>query len=476
MEQVAKLPKNLKMFIAISLFALIGGYYYVVALSTDYRWFIYIHAGILFFAGMAVFLKDIKAFLIFVMLFSLALGFGRHIIHYRPPFESVLFSTGIRIDAVEAVLVLCYAHWAVNLAGKTDQIRPITMGGRVGTLFLAWIAYVFVSNLLEASHLDYSVYEVIVYVKGFLLYFYLVNNIKDENELKIVTYGIFAACVVQSLYMILQYATKTSYTISGDWISYIGPEGFRSRGFYGSPDAHATFLAIVFPVFVLAWFVVQDIFKKAAVLSSIIIILTAIIFSKVRIAFASMGLGSIVAIWMAYRKGWLSQGQVISTMIAGIFMTIAVIPLVYERFAYGIYGEDRIPLLVTAFNMFKSNALFGVGANNYNFVVLQYIPPNFLSEWLFTVHSEYLLRLAETGILGFLLYYGFVLLVMYRLFQGSMSDRPLIFMISCGFFAAFIGSFVHRIVSMYHYQQVFALQSVVFALSVIVNTLDKRES
>ena len=163
-------------------------------------------------------------------------------------------------------------------------------------------------------------------------------------------------------------------------------------------------------------------------------------------------------------------------MIAGIFMTIAVIPLVYERFAYGIYGEDRIPLLVTAFNMFKSNALFGVGANNYNFVVLQYIPPNFLSEWLFTVHSEYLLRLAETGILGFLLYYGFVLLVMYRLFQGSMSDRPLIFMISCGFFAAFIGSFVHRIVSMYHYQQVFALQSVVFALSVIVNTLDKRES
>ena len=109
-------------------------------------------------------------------------------------------------------------------------------------------------------------------------------------------------------------------------------------------------------------------------------------------------------------------------------------------------------------------------------MVLQFIPPNFLSQWLFTVHSEYLLRLAETGILGFLLYYGFVLLVMYRLFQGLMSDRPLIFMISCGFFAAFIGSFVHRIVSMYHYQQVFALQSVVFALSVIVNTLDKRES
>jgi len=157
-------------------------------------------------------------------------------------------------------------------------------------------------------------------------------------------------------------------------------------------------------------------------------------------------------------------------------MTIAVIPLVYERFAYGTYGEDRFPLLVTAYNMFTSNILFGVGANNYNFVVLQFIPPNFLSEWLFTVHSEYLLRLAETGIMGFLLYYGFVLFVMYRLFQGSLSQRPLIFMISCGFFAAFVGSFVHRIVSMYHYQQVFSLQCVIFALSEIVNTLDKRES
>ncbi len=208
MEQTAKIPQNIKLFVAISLLALIGGYYYVVALSTDYRWFIYIHAGILFFAGMAVFLKNIKSYLIFVMMFSLALGLGRHIIHFRPPFESVLFSTGIRIDAAEVLLMLCYAHWAVSLVGKTDQIRPITMGGRLGTLFLTWIAYVFVSKLFESDRSDYLVYEVIVYVKGFLLYLYLVNNIKDDDELKILIYGIFAACVVQSLYMILQYVTK----------------------------------------------------------------------------------------------------------------------------------------------------------------------------------------------------------------------------------------------------------------------------
>ena len=139
-------------------------------------------------------------------------------------------------------------------------------------------------------------YEIIVYIKGFLLYFYLINNINEENELKIVVFCLFSACVIQALYLIFQYITKTSYTIQGDWIGFIGPEGFRSRGFYGSPDAHAVFLVTIFPVFLLATYLVRGTLKRFLLLASIALIIMAILFTKVRIAIAALGV-SVPSHW-----------------------------------------------------------------------------------------------------------------------------------------------------------------------------------
>ena len=476
MDRILTINKNLKLFLITAFLALAGGYLYVMALGTGFRAFIIIHGGILFFAGVAIFLRNIKPFLIFTTLFAIALGYGRHFVYQKLPFESVLYSAGIRLDGSELILIICYIHWAVSSAGSSEIARPLTIGGKVGAVFLTWIIYVFFSSFLTATQEDYSLYEVLVYVKGFLLYFYLVNNIKDKYYLKLVVYALFTACVVQSLYMIFQYITKTAYTINGDWIEYVGAEGFRSRGFYGSPDAHATFLATIFPMFFIALFVVKDLFKKAAILTSMVIIIAAIICSKVRIAFASIGIGVTVAVLVGYVKGRFTKNQIAGVIIGGAFGTLIIIPFVYARFAYGVYGEDRWPLIVTAYNMFKSNILFGVGANNYNFVVMKYIPPSMLADWIYTVHDEYLLRIAETGVLGFCFYYYLIWTVTKEFYRGLAVKNDLLYMVACGLFSAFIGSFFHRFVSMYHYQQVYLLHCVVYSMAVIVNELRREES
>ena len=471
MDSILPLNKNLKTFLITSFLALTGGYFYVAALGTGFRAFIIIHGGILFFAGVAIFLRNIKEFLIFSTVFAIGLGYGRHFIFERPAFESVLYSIGIRLDGSELILIICYIHWIISSIGSQGPKKQFTIGGKVGVIFLSWVTYVFLSSFLTATREDFSLYEVFVYVKGFLLYLYLVNNIRNKYYLRVVIYAIFATCVVQSLYMILQYVTKTAYTINGDWISYIGPEGFRSRGFFGSPDAHATFLATIFPMFFLALFFTGDLFKKALIFSAMVTIMAAIVCSKVRIAFASIGIGLATAVLVSYYRGWLSKNQIAGTIIAGALGVLVLIPFVYARFAYGIYGEDRWPLVVTAYNMFKGNILFGVGANNYNFVVQNYIPPSMSTAWLFTVHDEYLLRIAETGLLGFCFYYYLIWTVTKEFYHALSTKDMLVYVVACGLFSAFVGSFFHRLVSMYHYQQVYLLHCTIYALAFVVNSL-----
>jgi hypothetical protein len=310
-------------------------------------------------------------------------------------------------------------------------------------------------------------------VKGFFLYFYLLNNINNEQELKVAIYAVCAGCLILALYMLAQFATQTNYTIQGVLLEGMGPEGFRSHGFSGSPDNSAAFLVNVFPVFLVGLFLVVDFRRKALIVTSMVMIVLALIASKVRIAQLSLLVSVLILMFVMYRRRWLSKGQALAGLMGVFFTILLIIPLVYERFAYGPTGEDRWALMVTAYSMFKGNILLGVGSNNYNFVVLDYVPPELLKAWVYTVHSEYLLRLSETGILGFLLYYAFTTVVIMTFYRGTFSKNRLIFLVSCGFFSAMLGSFIHRLASMYHYQQFFMFESTIFAFCALVGLHEK---
>ncbi|MGO8823216.1 MAG: O-antigen ligase family protein [Desulfomonilaceae bacterium] len=463
----------MKLFIAISIFALIGGYLYVTALATGYRGLIFIHGSILFFAAIAIFLRNIKAFLVFTMLVGLAFSYGFYLSYQPPPLTAPPFSSGIRLEAIDVVLIVCYIHWGVSLATNSDIIRPIALGGRVGGLFLAWVLFIFVSGFISATRLDYSLYEGVDYVKGFLLYFYLINNIRDEYDLRIVVYALCAACVIESVWMMFQFIVKQNYMLQGEYIIYIGREGFRSVGFLGTPDACAIILSTIFPIFLVGSLLVKNVFKKFMIVFSILLITVAIMFSQTRITAAVFGIGIITSLSISYRRGWLSKGQILLATTVTILAVLVSIPIVYQRFAFGAYGEERWPLIITAYRIFKAHILFGIGPSNYNFVVDKFVPPELLGKWVFTVHDEYLLRLSETGILGFLIFYSLIITVTARFYRSTFTKSPLIFLVSCGLFASTIGSFVHRLTSIYHIHQVFFLTCTVYALSVIVGSIEK---
>jgi O-antigen ligase len=119
----------------------------------------------------------------------------------------------------------------------------------------------------------------------------------------------------------------------------------------------------------------------------------------------------------------------------------------------------------TAMNMFESNWLAGVGKGNYFLEANQYIPQELRGTWVYTVHNEYLLHLAETGIIGFALYYLILLLAIKKLWFGTRSSNPWVVALSLGFFAALIASFPNRFFSMYQFISTFLLYCVILALA-----------
>ena len=280
-----------------------------------------------------------------------------------------------------------------------------------------------------------------------------------------------AVGIVQSLYLIFQFITKTSYTIQGESISIDVEEGFRSKGFFGSYDAHAIFLATILPIFLASFLVYSQPAKRLAAVASMILLMFGVASTRARIALSSLGISVLIIPILTYKRGKLSSRRTALTIIACILVGMMSIPMLYQRFVASPYGEARLPLVATALSMIKDHLIFGVGPNNYNFLVDQYVPPRWRGTWSYTVHNEYLLRIAETGILAASLYYAMIILAIMKFAGSTRSQDRLVYSVSAGLFSALIASIPHRIVSIYHHQQYFTLFCIILALAYVVGRL-----
>ncbi len=476
MQDAASPVRNSTTMIATAIVAIILGYLYVQAFAAGWRAIFMVHALVLFFLGCALFIRDLRSFLLFVMIFAIPLQYGYHVTYQPlPEIETSPFSSGLRIDIVDVMLLLLYIHWGFSLAQQTLRRAHITLGGPIGKLLLIWTGYVLVAGILKAEHLNYTLYEVVELFKGFLLFFYLANNLTSARDLRVVIYALFANTIAQGLFIIFQYVTRLNYNVHGELSThFVALEGFRPAGFSGSWDESAAIMALALPALVLYYFVIKDKARHRAALISIGIVLLALILTKVRGAYFAFFISAVTAVAMSYWRGWITATQTFWVVFAAAGVLILGGPFIVHRLVTGTWGQDRIPLMLTAINMFKANWLLGVGANNYFFHIQQYLPVRLSGTWQYTVHNEYLQWAAETGLLGFLLYYTLVLVMMRKLWRLTVSADPWIFMASLGFFTAVLGSLLYRMSSPYFFQPLYSEFCAILGITYLLGVLEKR--
>ncbi|MGO9567714.1 MAG: O-antigen ligase family protein [Desulfomonilaceae bacterium] len=476
MQMAASSLRNSVTILVACIVAFILGYLYVQTFAVGWRAIFLIHAAVLFFLGCALFIRNLRSFLLFIMIFAIPLQYGYHVI-YQPMLDvqTSPFSSGVRIDVVDAVLWLLYMYWGFRLAQQRLGHTGITLGHSLGKLFLIWIVYVAIAGVLRSEHLNYTLFEIVTLFQGFMLFFYLINNLSSERDLRVVLYALFANTVAHALYIIMQSVTGFNYTVHGEASThFVEQEGFRPAGFAGSWDAAAAMMHLVLPVLFAYYFIAKNRAWHRAALMGIGIVLLGLLLTKVRGAWIATLVSAITVVAVSYLRGWISSTQTFKVAAGGIAVLVLAAPFVVERLITGAWGEDRLPLIYTAINMFKANWLLGVGPNNYFFHIEQYLPISLRHTWEAGVHNEYLMWAAETGLPGFLLYYSLLFVMLKKLWKLTASPDPWIYLASVGFFGAMVGSLPYRMTSPYFFLEVYSESCVVLAVTCVLQTLEKK--
>lgn len=474
MDKNYAIESNHLYYLILFLLAISVALVYVIMFTTGSKLIVVAHGLSLLFLGFSIALGNLRSYLIFILILCVPLQLGYHVL-FDPlkDIESTPFMAGIPVDITDLVLLVLYAHWLAMLS-MTKRAPGLKIGKPFGAILLIWITYLLVSSFFTAPHFRYSFYECFALLKGFMLYFYLVNNTSTESDLRLIVYALLTMTAVHAIYVVWQFATGLNYTLHGEFQRYVGPEGFRSIGFFGSPDATATMMTAIVPIALAYYFVVRERRGRILTLAGIFTVLLAMMFTKVRAAGFAVLVSCVTLLLVGYIRRRVSSGTLLKAVAAGALIVIIMAPFIVHRFETGTWGEDRAPLMATAVQMIKDHWVLGVGVNNYPFDIMQYVPPRMRGTWSYTVHDEYLLRWSETGLVGFLLYYGLLVALGVKLWKLTKSKDAWIFAVSAGLFAWLIGSIPHRVFSYYHYINWYLEFCVILALTYLAMTLESR--
>jgi O-antigen ligase len=184
------------------------------------------------------------------------------------------------------------------------------------------------------------------------------------------------------------------------------------------------------------------------------------------LAVLSFGLGLPALVFTLSRGAWIAFVVSVSLLYFGAWRrrklptTVPVITgtvVLVSLLAFQSAISDRLSsaaaretanvrwfLMDVAVRMIEDNPVLGVGVNNYNLEMWQYmnrVP--FQGIWIYSVHNKYLLIWAETGIFGILAFVWFLLATMRRGWRAGITKDRFVSALALGFTAAIGGHIFH---------------------------------
>lgn len=396
--------------------------------------------------------QAVQRALLAVVILDIPLQFGIHLF-YREEDAALGALGGLSISATTLALAGLYLSWLIRaFANRKHAARA---GVNFNWPLIAYFAITLLS-VFVAQDVSLSLFEVCLLLEACLVYFYIAGNVRTREDVVFVVSVLLAACVLESLVMIILRFTGMPSTIWGlpthIHIDNDPKEGFmRIGGTLGSPNFAAAYLSISLTC--AAGVLFTDLGRLHKWLAT-----------------AALGLGSIALILTFSRGGWLALALSLALLCLvtwrrrGLSLKAPVAVLVLLALLYvpfhsligaRLFGDDRgsaesrIPLMNLAFRITEDHPLLGVGANNFTVAMGPYLTSEFREEFLFAVHNKYLLVLAETGIGGLIAFVAFIVGTIRKGWQcWNLKDR-LLSPLALGFAAGMVGHMLHMTVDVF---------------------------
>ena len=298
------------------------------------------------------------------------------------------------------------------------------------SLPLVLLVLLIIFSFIKNGYLMSSLHDGIIFLAYFILYFLIINNLKNEYQFKSFIQIFFLTSFIVALYTILHYY---------NFISYL-QEYAQVASLIGQKNWISNYIALIFPL-MLCFYLLEKIKKKKIIyFISLSFLYAALIICQSRGIWISISLTLFFGIFLIFKfnffnlfkenKKWLILLLIVFIIITLIYSTdspLNISPLTVTQRAMSTFDEKDpsinmhiLKWKVTGL-MIKDKPFLGGGIGSFKINYLDYQAkflkehPEYNKYWINAkeAHNEYLQIGAEIGLFGL----GIILIMILKLYS-----------------------------------------------------------
>jgi len=296
-----------------------------------------------------------------------------------------------------------------------------------------------------------TIFSSIQLLRGILILYALVVSVRNYETLRVAIYSIITIAFINGFWAILQQLNGGSIglthlgerALSGEnyKVFYIDGQIYLSyiSGFIGMPYRLGGFLILILPCF---WALIlannTSTKEKLTLIIGVVGCSAAVYFCYSRAIWISYAFSTIFIFFILVLKQNINVKWLMTLLIITGYIAINYYANLEGRFLYSNIDksiEHRIDFFKTTFEILDKNFLTGIGfgaSSHYSSI---------------TIHSLYLLCLAESGIIGFILFIFFIVCVLRAAVSALFSGDSDVEIISLGLLSGIIAILLQGIVT-----------------------------
>lgn len=383
--------------------------------------------------------EKIEHWLFYLLVFFLPLQTRIILRSFRPQFNEW---TSIYLYVTDILIISLVIFWLARGFKKTESKGRSKSKKSIEKVL---IGFLLISgfSLLAADNFRLGLYSFIKLLEFSVLFLYVKYSFRELFSLSRFWQVFVASASIQSLIAIAQFFKQKSLGLKIFAESPLSPEIvgvakivvegkkiIRAYGLMPHPNILATFL-------VLALFGLMFLFIKKygqlnisrKILFSVVFILLSsaffLTFSRVvQVIGLSLLFGWLILIWR-WRE-FKKPAFIVFLFLISFFLFLIIVFWPYFSARYDLsninQGQSvglRFFYSRIAWDFFKGSPIFGIGQGNFIYKICSF---SFMQNWMCQpVHNIYFLIAAETGILGLLVFLGFLFVTIWGVFKKRAS-------------------------------------------------------
>ncbi len=356
-------------------------------------------------------------------------------------------------DKTLAILLICIILLSLfpvaGYLGIVLLISHLFRRNKVGELFSimkqdpgpAFLLFSFGLSTLLSKNQSAGLVGLAVFSLQVILYIIIRRRITDRQQnLNIMRYVLMASLIV-SVVGIFQYYFSH---MSPEWLDKHLYNKIPNRAFSTlyNPNVLGSYLIIIISLASAGFRCTTQAWSKIVTPVVLVAAYFCMVLTYSRGAWLGLAVSILIILTLSKEKPYI-----LSIIGVTLILTLPEMDAVLSRMDPGILSDDssntyRHYLWSTAVNIFKENPVLGAGLGSYGF----YLPSHSTAAGYLVSHAHniYLQILAETGLVGFIAFFGYILGTMYisfKLYRYSSCQQTR--SLALGTMASIVGLLIH---------------------------------